>query len=294
MDENKKKYTLQENVVWVLTILVGIALYSLAFDLFWKPAALNGGGVSGLSLIIFRVTGIGSVGLFNFLINVPLFIAGRAKLGKRFFWGSCIGMLAASIFLDLFDKIPKPQLDTPLLAAIYGGVIGGLGVGLMIRAGASAGGSDILVRLIKMRQQNASVGTISMVIDTIIILLNAVVFKDIQTALYSGVSVYIYSKVFDAVIYSFDYSRVALIISRQHEEIAHAVATHMHRGVTMLEAEGYYTHAHTKVVMTAVSNKQLTELKELVTQVDPAAFVIIQDSHQILGEGFKKYSKTNL
>ena len=96
------------------------------------------------------------------------------------------------------------------------------------------------------------------------------------------------------MIYSFDYSRVALIISRRHEEIAHAVAENMHRGVTLLEGEGYYTHEQTKVVMTAISNKQLTELKELVTQVDPDAFMIIQDSHQILGEGFKKYSKTNL
>lgn len=292
MENSKKSFS--ENLLWVLTILAGIALYALAFDLFWKPSSLNGGGVSGLSLIIVRVTGIGSVGLFNFLINIPLFIAGRAKIGKRFFWGSCIGMTAASIFLDLFDKIPKPQLDTPLLAAIYGGVIGGLGVGLMIRAGASAGGSDILVRLIKMRHQNASVGTISMMIDTVIILLNALVFRDIQTALYSGVSVYIYSKVFDAVIYSFDYSRVALVISRRHEEIAGAITQSMHRGVTLLEGEGYYTHAHTKVVMTAISNKQLTELKELVTKVDPEAFMIIQDSHQILGEGFKKYSKTNL
>jgi uncharacterized membrane-anchored protein YitT (DUF2179 family) len=289
-----KKYSFTENLVWILTILAGIALYALAFDLFWKPSALNGGGVSGLSLIIVRVTGIGTVGLFNFIINVPLFIAGRAKLGRRFFWGSCVGMLAASVFLDLFDRIPKPPVDTPLLAAIYGGVIGGLGVGLMIRAGASAGGSDILVRLIKMRHQNASVGTISMIIDTVIVILNAVVFKDIQTALYSGVSIYIYSKVFDAVIYSFDYSRVALIISKKYEHIAHAVTENMHRGVTLLEGEGYYTHEQTKVVMTAISNKQLTELKELVTQVDPDAFMIIQDSHQILGEGFKKYSKTNL
>ena len=283
-----------KEVVWVLTILVGAALYSIGFDLFWKPAALNGGGVSGRSLIIFKATGFASVGIINFLINVPLFVAGRAKLGNRFFIGSCIGMLFSSVTLDLFDRIPVPQMDNIFLPIIYGGIICGLGVGLIVRSNATAGGSDILIRLIKMKRQNASVGTISLCIDTCVILLNAVVFKDIQTALYSGISVFIYSKVFDAVIYSFDFSRVALIISKHHGEIAEVIAEKMQRGVTLLEGEGYYTHEHTKVVMTALPNKQLPELKQLVTGVDPDAFIIIQDSHNILGEGFQKYSKTNL
>ncbi len=288
------KNKVMKEAVWVLTILVGAALYSIGFDLFWKPAALNGGGVSGLSLIIFKITGFASVGIINFLINVPLFVAGRAKLGNRFFIGSCIGMLFSSVTLDLFDRIDPPQLDNIFLPIIYGGIVCGLGVGLIVRAGATAGGSDILIRLIKMKRQNASVGTISLCIDICIILLNAVVFKDIQTALYSGISVFIYSKVFDAVIYSFDYSRVALIISKHHEEIAEVIAEKLQRGVTLLDGEGYYTHEHTKVVMTALRNKQLPELKQLVTGVDPDAFIIIQDSHNILGEGFQKYSKTNL
>ncbi len=288
------KNKVMKEAVWVLTILAGAALYSIGFDLFWKPAALNGGGVSGLSLIIFKITGFASVGIINFLINVPLFVAGRAKLGNRFFIGSCIGMLFSSVTLDLFDRIDPPQLDNIFLPIIYGGIVCGLGVGLIVRAGATAGGSDILIRLIKMKRQNASVGTISLCIDICIILLNAVVFKDIQTALYSGISVFIYSKVFDAVIYSFDYSRVALIISKHHEEIAEVIAEKLQRGVTLLDGEGYYTHEHTKVVMTALRNKQLPELKQLVTGVDPDAFIIIQDSHNILGEGFQKYSKTNL
>ena len=288
------KNRFMKEAVWVLTILAGAALYSVGFDLFWKPAALNGGGVSGLSLVIFKVTGFASVGVINFLINVPLFVAGRAKLGNRFFIGSCLGMLFSSITLDLFDRLPAPKLDNIFLPIIYGGIVCGLGVGLIVRAGATAGGSDILIRLIKMRRQNASVGTISLCIDTCIILLNALIFRDIQTALYSGISVYIYSKVFDAVIYRFDYSRVALIISKNHKEIADVIADKMHRGVTFLEGEGYYTHEHTKVVMTAMPNKQLPELKQLVTGVDPNAFIIIQDSHNILGEGFQKYSKTNL
>ena len=294
MIEKSGKYSFKDNFIWVITILTGVALYSLGFDLFWKPNNLNGGGVSGLAFIIHRVTGVASVGILNFIINVPLFIAGRAKLGSRFFWGSCIGMLASSVFLDLFDHIPAPQIDSVLLASIYGGVISGVGIGLIIRAGASGGGSDILIRLMKMRWQNVSAGTISLMIDVTIIALNALVFKDIQTALYSGVTVYIYSKVFDAVIYSFDYSRVALIISKKYEEIAQSIDQHMHRGITLLDGEGYYSREHTKVVMTAISNRQLTELKQLVTEVDPGAFMIIQDSHQILGEGFKKYSKTNL
>ncbi|MBP3729228.1 MAG: YitT family protein [Lachnospiraceae bacterium] len=289
-----KKIDFKKDLIWVLTILIGSALYSLGFDLFWKNASLNGGGVSGLALVIVKITGFASVGVLNFIINIPLFIAGRAKLGNRFFFGSCLGMLFSSITLDLFDRIHAPALDNVLLPVIYGGIVCGFGIGLIVRAGASAGGSDILIRLVKMKYQNASVGTISMIIDCCVILLNALVFRDIQTALYSGISVFIYSKVFDAVIYSFDFSRVALIISKDHEAIAKTISEHLHRGVTFLEGEGYYTREHTRIVMTALPNKQLPELKQLVTEADPNAFVIIQDSHNILGEGFQKYSKTNL
>ena len=293
MAKNKKK-VFAETVLCALTILFGVALYALGFDLFWKPQDLNGGGTSGLSLLIVHVTGFGTVGLINFLLNVPLFIADRAKLGRRFFWGSVIGMTGISFFFDLFDRIPKPAIDEPLLGVVYGALICGVGIGILFKAGASGGGSDILIRLIKMRYQNASAGQIGLILDGIVIVLTAIVFQDIQKALYSGIAIFIYSKVFDAVLYSFDYSRVALIISPKHEEIAQAVVNEMHRGVTLLEGEGFYSHNHTKVIMTAIRNKQLADLKRLVVEVDPNAFVIIQDSHQILGEGFARYSKTGL
>lgn len=289
----KNNHVLQ-NIHWVLTILLGVALYAAGFDLFWKPQGLNGGGSSGLALILVHITGFGTVGLLNFIINVPLYIAGYAKIGRRFFVGSVIGMLGVSAFLDLFDKIPVPVIDEPLLGAVYGAVLGGLGIGLVFRSGASSGGSDIVIRLLRIRHQNASAGTLNLILDAIVITLTAIVFKDIQKGLYSGVAIFIYSKVFDGVLYSFDYSRVALIVSEKYEEIAHAVGTQMHRGVTLLEGEGYYSHKHTKVVMTAIRNRQLTDLKKVVAEVDPHAFVIIQDSHQILGEGFAKNSKTAL
>lgn len=289
-----KKYSLAENIVWALTILLGVALYALGFDLFWKPQGLNGGGTSGLGLIFVHVTGIGTIGLVNFILNVPLYIAGYAKLGRRFFWGSVIGMLGASAFIDLFEQLPKPEVSEPLLGAIYGAILGGLGIGLIFRSGASSGGSDIVIRLLRMRNQNASVGTISLILDGIVIILTAIVFQDIQKALYSGVAIYIYSRVFDAVLFSFDNSRVALIISPKHEEIAEAIGSQMHRGVTLLEGEGYYTHQHTKVIMTAIRSRQLTDLKRTVSEVDPDAFVIIQESHQVLGKGFAHYSKTGL
>ena len=290
----EQKRSIKDEIVWALMIIVGVGGYALGFDLFYKPQNFNCGGTSGLSLLIVHLTGIGSVGLFNLLLNVPLFIAGRAKLGKRFFWGSCIGMLAVSVELDLFDRLPKPKVDEPLLAAAYGALICGVGIGIVVRAGATGGGSEILIRLLKMRHQNISVGKIGLILDAVIIILNAVVFQDIQKALYSGIACFIYSKVFDAIIYSFDYSRVALIISPKHEEIAQTIVSNMHRGVTLLEGEGYYSKNHTKVVMTAIRNKQLAELKQHVVEVDPNAFVIIQDSHQILGEGFAHYSKTGL
>jgi uncharacterized membrane-anchored protein YitT (DUF2179 family) len=138
------------------------------------------------------------------------------------------------------------------------------------------------------------VGAISIAFDLCVTILTAVVFKDIRLALYSGVTIFVSGKVMDAVVYSFDYSRVALIISKEHETIAATIAAKLDRGATYLDGEGSYSRVATKVVLTAVKRQQLADLKQLVVEIDPDAFIIVQEAHQVLGDGFSRYTKDSL
>ncbi len=272
---------------------MGSALFALGFDLFLEYHGLNAGGITGLSMIIVQLTGVGTVGLFTALINLPLFALGGIKIGKEFFVLSLFGMVASSGLIDLFNLIPKPALD-PLISALYGGVVCGLGLGIVFATGGSTGGSDIIVRLLKLRWQNVPIGVINMCFDGIVAVLTGVVFMDIENALYSGVAIFVCGKIIDAVVYSFDYSKVALIISPHHEEIARMVAEKLDRGATYLHGEGSYTGDEKKVVLTAVKRQQIADLKRLVVEIDPNAFIIVQDAHQVLGDGFARYSKYSL
>ena len=278
---------------WLVATAVGSALFAAGFSLFLQPNDLNPGGISGLAMAIVELTGFGSVGMLSVLINLPLFILGGMKIGKRFFCGSLIGMLLSSVLIDVFALIPMPVME-PLISVIYGGVICGLGLGVVFVCGSSTGGSDILIRLLKLRYRNVPIGQIGMAFDGIVAVLTGLVFQDLSKALYTGVTVFLTGKVIDAVVYRFDYSKVALIISKEYDAIAEAIGRDLDRGATLLHAEGSYSHAPTKVVLAAVKKQQITDLKELVMQIDPAAFVIVQEAHQVLGDGFSRYSKHSL
>ena len=285
---------MKHNTVWlVCRIILGSLIFALGFDLFLVPNDLNAGGISGLSMIIVHLLGVGSVGVVTALINLPLFAIAGLKIGRKFFVGSLIGMAASAVFIDLLAGIPQPQTE-PLVGALYGGAACGFGLGLVFAAGASTGGSDIIVRLMKRRWQNVPIGSIAICFDLVIVLLTGLVYWDISRALYSGVTIFLTGQVIDAVVYRFDYSKVALIISKQYDAIAKMVTTELDRGVTYLDGEGYYSGQATKVVLTAVKKQQLADLKRQVSEIDPDAFIIVQEAHQVLGDGFSRYSKDSL
>ena len=287
-----------KNKVWsaaldVLKTAIGCALFALGFDLFLAPGGMNAGGLSGLAMIFVHLTNIASVGVITALLNVPLFILAGVKIGKKFFFGSLIGMLFTSLFIDLLAMLPVPQVE-PLLGAIYGGVICGAGLGFVFAAGVSTGGSDIIVRLLKLKYRHVPIGVISMSFDAVVAILTGVVFHDVNSALYTGIAIYISGKIIDMVVYSFDYSTVALIITKNYEQVAQTISDKLERGATYLHGEGTYSRNQTKVVLTAVKKQQVAELKELVVDIDPDAFIIVQEAHQVLGDGFIRYSKDSL
>lgn len=287
------KKRIWKEILWAGTTAIGSALFALGFAIFLIPNDINTGGVSGLAMILRELLGFGSIGTLTLLMNIPLFLIGGLKIGKRFFAGSLIGMVVSSVLMDLFALIPFATPE-PLIGGLYGGVLCGAGLGLVFMAGASTGGSDILVRLLKKKYRNLPIGSISIMFDAMVVLLTGLVFRDISKALYSGVVVFVCGQVIDAVVYRFDYSRVALIISKEHEKIAKAISDQLDRGATYLHGSGSYTHQNIEVVLAVVRKGQLAELKELVMDIDENAFVIVQEAHQVLGDGFAHYSPDSL
>lgn len=288
---------LWEKFGWILTTIVGSFIFGTSYALFLDPSGLNAGGISGLAAVVVELVNKDgtipflSIGTLTVIINLPLFAFGGVKIGKRFFFGSLLGMLISSVVMDYFPY----SLDVePLMAAIYGGVIAGFGVGIVFLSGTSTGGADIVVRLVKLKARNMNLGQISIAFDAFVILLTGLVFQDISNALYTGISVFLVGKVMDAVVYGFDNSKTALIITTEYEKVADAVSNQLGRGATYLYSQGTYTMTDSKVVLVAVYPRQVAELKDIVVSIDPKAFVIIQDAHQVLGDGFSTHSKDAL
>lgn len=281
------------SALWFGRIILGCVLFAVGFDLFLAPNALNAGGLSGLSMILVHVLRIGSVGVFTMLMNLPLFVLAGIKIGKKFFVGSLVGMIVSSTAVDFLVRLPIPETE-PLLAALYGGVICGLGLGMVFATGASTGGSDIIVRLLKRKMQHMPIGIINTCFDLAVAALTGLAFQDMGSALYSGVAIFVTGRVVDAVVYRFDYSKVALIISKEHAAIAQGIAEELQRGATYLHGQGTYSQQDREVILTAVKRQQLADLKRLVVERDPDAFIIVQEAHQVLGDGFSRYSKDAL
>ena len=282
---------------WVLMTTVGSFIFGAGYAIFLGPNELNAGGISGLSAVIVQLINPNGtipflkVGILTMLINLPLFALGGLKIGKKFFFGSLLGLVLSSVAMDNIHFAVHVE---PLLAALYGGIIVGAGIGVVFLAGTSTGGSDIVVRLVKLKAKNMNVGQIAMMFDIIVVILTGLVFGDISNALYTGVSVYLAGKVMDAVVYGFDYSKTAMIITKEYEKMPAAIDARLGRGSTYLYSQGTYSGQDSKVVLVAIYPKQIAELKDLVMEIDPTAFVILQDAHQVLGDGFSKHSKDSL
>jgi uncharacterized membrane-anchored protein YitT (DUF2179 family) len=277
----------------MLKILAGCVVFNLGFNLFLLPCRLNAGGLSGVAMVLVSWLESGTVGSVTLLLNLPLFALAGVKIGRRFILLSLWGTFLSALLMDLFSYLPAVSVD-PALSALYGGGLCGLGVGIVFSAGGSTGGSDIVIRLLKQRWRGIPIGTLAIVFDLSVACVTGIAFGEPSGALYSGLAIFVSGRVVDAVVYRFDYSRVAWVITKKHIEIAGAIACKLGRGATFLYGEGSFRRQDTCVVLTAVRRQQLPGLKELVAGIDPEAFVIVQEAHQVMGDGFLRYSGDEL
>lgn len=277
-----------------LIITLASGLYALGFVWCYAPNGIAFGGVTGVAQIINYLIPALPVGITVIVLNVPLFILGWKFIGGRLLVSSLYAMFISSIFIDVLTPLYGWQPMDPMLACIFGGVLMGLSLGLVFQQEATTGGTDLLARLLKLKLAWLPMGKLLMGIDLAVILAVAAAFGTLKAALYGLVALYITSIVMDGVLYGLDTAKVAYIISDKNREIADVLVKEMDRGVTILHGQGAYTRAEKDVLMCAFKQREIAAIKAAVKGIDPAAFLIVCDAHEVLGEGFRDYKKDDL
>lgn len=266
-------------------VLFGVVITAFGLSWFLIPSRIAAGGVSGLSTVAYHLFNF-PVGLTMLALNIPLFIAGIRILGTVYGAKTFVGTVTLSLLVDLFQRWAVPLTSDPLLSAVYGGVITGVGLGITFRFGGSTGGTDMAAQLIA-RFFPTSVGRALLFVDGFVIALAAFAFGP-ELALYALLAVFVTTKAIDVVQEGQSYAKAALIITDHTEEVGQMILTKLERGATALFGKGMYTGAEREVLYVIVSRSEIQGLRELVKEIDPNAFVVISDVHEVLGEGFKR------
>lgn len=274
-------------------IALGSVLYALAYDWFYAPNFIAMGGLTGLGQVINAVIPALPVGTMVFAMNVPLFFLGWKYIGGHLLVSSLFSMVVSSFAIDLIAAVVTFPAQDPMLATIFGGALMGFSLGLVFSQKATTGGTDIVTRLIKLKLPWLNMGTIMLIPDFVVITLAAITFGMLESALYGLVSLFICTKVMDMVLYGGNSSKIAYIISEQHESIAKKILE-LDRGLTVLHGKGGYSGEEKEVLMVAFRQKEIVQIKELVHELDDHAFLIVCDAHDVLGEGFRMYDKNEL
>ena len=273
-------------VIEIFGTIFGAFIMAFSVSLFLLPNELSSGGFSGIGTILYYLFNI-PVGTTILILNVPLFIYATFKIGKRFLIKSIVGTVSLSFFIDYLDKL-TPLTQDKALACIYGGILTGLGTAIILRSHSSTGGSDMLGNIIKTFKPMARTGNLITIIDFIIVALNVIFLRKIEIGLYSAITIYLMGKVIDIVFEGIYFTKLVYIISDKSEEIAKSIGENVRRGSTGLFGKGMYTGKEKVVLMCAIGRKDLAELKTIIKKVDPSAFMIITNSREVLGVGFKE------
>lgn len=290
----------------IFFLLTGGMIAAFAVNVFYVPIKLTMGGVSGIVSIIFQLTGQGKFlpfGVLFLILNIPLVLLGWRMINMRFIWRSLVGTVVYSVLIDLtgptmtrwFSQYINRPLESggadPLIYCLFGGVLYGIGLGLIFRGGFTTGGTDILAMVARRRARTLSLGQFLMILDALVVVASVIAYRDssgpgILLAMYSFIAMYLTSKSMDILLEGFDFCRAAYIISEKSEEIADRIMHQMNRGVTSLRGKGMYTGQQREVLLCVLSKKQIPDIKEIVSNIDPNAFVIVVEAREVLGEGF--------
>lgn len=270
------------------------ALFSVAFCWFYNPNGISVGGFTGISQIFNYIFPFLPIGIFTIVLNIPFFILAAKLQGFKLIISSLYCMISGSLFIDVVTKLYTfPPMEDKLLAGICGGALIGIASGMQMKVGATNGGTELTARLLKYKFHHISVGKLCLIVDYAVIAVYALTFRSIDNALYGFISMYVFSIMVDFVIYGGTHAKMAYIISSESEKIKKALLD-MNFGITTIDSHGGWSGDKKKMVMCVVKRSQLTAIKTTVNAIDPLAFVIVCEAHEVLGEGFGTYSPDEL
>lgn len=280
-----EKKTVKQRIKDYVVITFASMVYAVAVSLFLDPNSLAPGGVTGIAIILNRLTGL-ETGTWVLFINIPIIALGTWKLGWRFILSTGYCTLISSLFINLLSPFGAVTEDL-LLAAVAGGCLMAVGLGLVFKSGATTGGTDIIVKLLRIRFPQLKTGFLFFVTDAVIVAASGIVFKNVDVALYAGIVIAINSLLMDVVLYGRDGAKLVFIISDKHENITKRILEELDIGVTYISGSGAYSGKEKNVIM-CVMKKQISPRAEvIVREEDPLAFMIVTSATEIFGEGYK-------
>ena len=278
-------------ISWI-KIVVGSVVAAAGFRFFSYPNDIVAGGITGIAQILNRLIGT-PVGVMVIIMNIPIFIICFRKLGMKSVIGALAVMLLSSILIDVFQMIPYIATDEPLLAAVYGGVLNGLGYGLVYSAGATSGGTDILAKLLRRHYPHINFGTLVMGLNVVVILAYAIIFRKAESCMYTMIQMFISTRIVNIVVYGPGISNLCYIITSKSDEITDAITHEMKRGVTFLKAEGAWKHQERPVLMCVIKKQEIAHLRAIIRGVDEQSFLIVTEAKDVFGKGFENIYDEN-
>ena len=276
----------KEELLNYLFITAGSLIYALGQLYFIKPLHIPMGGVSGLALVANFLWSL-PIGVVTIVLNIPLLFLGWRNMGREFFVKTAFAIVVSSVFTDLLEPILPAFDGEMLIAALYGGLVMGGGYGLIFRAGGTTGGVDIIAKWIN-RQRDIPIGTTNLIANAVVIVASAVIYGNLDSALYAMITSYLSSMVIDKMVYGMDVQKSAMIITSKPKEVAGAVMEELHRGCTGMEGTGMYTGDKRTVLICAVRRHETGTLKKLILEKDEHAFMMISKIKEVFGHNFKR------
>lgn len=272
--------------------ILGCILYALGVYSFTAVNQIAPGGITGLSTLANHLFGV-PIGITSFVMNIPLFIFGYVLLGKHLILRTMKTMVIFSVILDfVFVRLNVPVYrGDVLLAALFGGVLIGAGLAIIFMSGSTTGGTDIGSKLVRLKYPHMQLGRAILILDFFVLVLAAVVYNNIETALYGLITIFTSTRVIDAVLYGLDVGKMVYIVTSKSDEIAQQIISELKRGATIVQGRGAFSSQERDILFCAVRKSQFYPLKRIVHTIDPAAFLIVTEANEILGEGFKSIYK---
>lgn len=280
------KQTASQWLIDIAVVVAGTLLVASGLVMFTIPNNIAPGGVSGLATALAHISPL-RVGLWTFLLNVPLVILALWKLGFKPLIKTLIGTVLLSFFIDLLTPILPAYVNNPLLAAVLGGVIMGVGMGIIFLRGATTGGTDLISMMLNRVLPNVSMGSLLLCVDSCVIIFAMIVFRDIEVALYSIVTLFVTTKMIDSIMQGVDYAKVVYVVTENGGALNQILAQELGRGVTIIDGRGGYSNRGKQVLMVVTRRNVLTQTLRAIKQHDKNAFIFVTNAVEVHGEGFK-------